>query len=187
MKTTREFSSAIFILLLLSGVAVAQEKSLLALPKAEKFISTEAGFSISLPREPNKTNNDGTTTGYVWNFKEGDIVIEYGEYLPATEPSNSKTHQAFLDGYKGGFMKQQHVRFVSEAPYSVGPYRGMSYTIEIPTRKLRIRDSMLTYGKKYFSIAGAANVDVPGSEALILKALNTLGFVVTPGKLKARP
>jgi hypothetical protein len=162
------------MLLSAAAAGMAQKPSLAALPKGERFDSAEFGLSVALPKVPTEIVKDGTDTEFRWDLTEGRFTIMFGNYLPPTLSFSEDTRQSFLKGYKEDLLTHSHLKYVSESPAAIGDYRGTTYSLEIPSQKLRLRDTEATVGRHFVSIVAGFYTDIPGAEDRILAALRSI-------------
>ena len=175
MKKCTGLLAGLTLALVFTVYAAAQVPSLAAMSAGEKFTSAMYGFTISLPIIPTETalTDEATERGATisWKFKEGLVRVSYAEYKDGTSVNTKKEREAFLKGYRGVFEKSDQVKSLTEAPYAVGGYSGMTYSMVYNGNKSQTR--VLMRGSKVFTITALALNTVPGSEALISKAVNS--------------
>lgn len=163
----------------LAGFTAAQEAdpSLSTLPAGEKFISTVAGFSISLPKVPAETTpvkkEDETGVEYNWKLREGVFHVQHGQFTNGYifQPH---LYKPFFDGFKGGLLKDSGIKLVSEDEYKSGRCRGMTYIIDYKGLKGRVR--IFAFDNKYFTMTAVSFPNVKDADALLLMAMNSVSI-----------
>lgn len=175
--------SIVFVLAFISalaGLAAGQEAkpapdpTLSTLPAGEKFISTAAGFSISLPKVPAETTpvqKEGETgVEYNWKVREGVFYIQHGQFTNGYifQPH---LYKPFFDGFKNGLLKDSGIKLVSEDEYKSGGCRGMTYIIDYRGLKGWVR--VLAFDNRYFTMTAVSFPNIKDADALLLRAMNS--------------
>jgi len=145
---------------------------------AQNFVSAKGGFTIALPASGAKveafTDADGQGENIKWDLKEGMIAITYGNYSSGVSFKTARDIAYFFEGVKQGIVEVKPTTLV-ESAYSAGSFAGTSFTATVNGNTYRTR-ALAAMGTKYFIISGLSKASQPGSDAAILKALDSFEF-----------
>lgn len=152
-------------------------RSLKALKRGEIFVSKTGGFSIALPRKPFETENKfdkeaGETGGetVTWSFEEGVIIVAYVDD-PVMDVVTEENYDEIAQGAREG-VESEEGKIVSERSVTFGKYSGCEIVFDNENGRNTVR-IFPTKGRLYTAMIVAYS-DVQGSEAVMLKALNSL-------------
>jgi len=171
----------VFAFMLAALSVSAQVRSLADRKPGEKFVSTEGGFEVGLPRDP-AVQVTKTGTMLTWLVKEGVIIVNYWDRGLADVPlpkgtSHDALVEAFVNTYKSGMAGVDNVTTGENKPSKLA---GLNVTV-FPT--------------KYGTRSGLSSVyvedhrcviflifpleEVPESEDMISEALETFKLIRT--------
>jgi hypothetical protein len=165
----------VVVFLAFGSFAEAQTRSLADMPAGEKYVSTEGGFEVRLPKDPRILPAQEFGSTIVWTLKEGVVTINYESdgfesmNLPAGFSRAAKI-KAFVDEAKTGYAKgggivgETHSSTVGGVDFNFFP---------VTVNKEPAVFSIFVEEYRSIWILVVPTEKVPGSAELIAKAMET--------------
>lgn len=158
--------------------------SLRSLKPTDKFASATGRFSIALPTDDVEIEtafdkDDGETGGeiFTWSFKEGVVVVHYVDMIKY-DPKTEEEYEGVALGARLGIGED--AKILSEKTITISGYRGHEIVFENSTGKNVMR--AVPVRNRLYALTFVALPEVPDSDTLLLKALDSIALTKTQTK-----